>query len=725
MAKLPVEITTEVSGSADVEKLADGLDRVGDSATKTGSIATGVFQGIGQKVAEVGIGLAKAGVDLAIDAIGQSIDLASNKAEAASKNNVLFGDSYGIVEKASENAAETVGLSSGKYLEATGNLGNLITNLGFTGDEAANMSVDMLQLASDMGSFNNASTEEVTEAMGAAFRGETEPIRRFGVMLSEADVKNKAMTMGLYDGVGAIDKNAKAQATYQLILEQTTAAQGDFARTSDGYANSQKIAGAKIEEALTKVGDVILPLAATVVPMLADAVTAVVDVALGVVDVFNDILAALKPLGDALNFVSDAFDFLTGKIELTDAQLDQGHLKFIQLADTAGLSADQIETAWSEVVAGIQEGRIRSDADVQAVIDNHVRAASEAEAMQAKFTDMATQAGWTADQTSAAWAEISQAIADGRVRSDADVQLIINKHVEAAQAAQRDAEITAAMADVGADATEDAAKRTAAAQTQMATTVVEQSQKAAESIKTKMAEMVEVAKKSALAISGNIVETLRGMPDKVDTIMDDLLYAINHPLELQQNLARIESELVSDNLQKGLASKNPFIRAQAEQTQARLRELWTQLTGIAWDTAHDASGNLRDGFASNYPQITADAGKLMNKLQEIYSKQLKIPAPIVGNFKTGAAGENAGGGGRASGGPVRSGTGYVVGEAGPEWFVPGANGYIIPNHVMTRPALGAGAGVTINVTAGVGDPVEIGRVVRRALDAYQRAAGTV
>ncbi|HVM30766.1 MAG TPA: hypothetical protein VM305_08390 [Candidatus Limnocylindrales bacterium] len=262
----------------------DAADETGGKFSKFGDIGKGAIMGVGLAIGNMATQFVMQAPAEAMRTLSDSISLASDKAEAAAKAGELFGDSYRIVEEASKDAATSVGLSSGAYLDSIGTLGNLITNLGFAGDEAANMSVDMLALAADMGSFNNASTEDVVYAMGAAFRGETEPIRRFGVMLDEAGVKAKAMELGLYDGVGAMDKNAKATATYQLILEQTAAAQGDFARTSDGLANGQRIAAARIEEAWTTVGEALMPIAETIVPMVADAVVGLVGVIGEVVD---------------------------------------------------------------------------------------------------------------------------------------------------------------------------------------------------------------------------------------------------------------------------------------------------------------------------------------------------------------------------------------------------------------------------------------------------------
>src|SRR5215213_1580426 len=309
----------DVDNDAGVGKIRSteaALTKAGDTAEETGrrsssafskfgDIGRGAVMGVGLAVGNLASGAVLGAVSGTLGKMGDSISLASDKAEAASKVNVLFGDSAGIVAKASENAATAMGLSSGAYLTAAGNLGNLTTNLGFTGDEAANMSVDMLALAADMGSFNNASTEEVTEAMGAAFRGESEPIRRFGVMLDEAAIKEKALEMGLYSGTGAIDRNAKAQATYALILEQTTAAQGDFARTSDGLANSQRIAAAKQEEAWTRLGEKLMPIVQAVLPVLTEAIIGLVDGISGVVDSIGEWVAANQPLVDMLSFLAD------------------------------------------------------------------------------------------------------------------------------------------------------------------------------------------------------------------------------------------------------------------------------------------------------------------------------------------------------------------------------------------------------------------------------------
>jgi hypothetical protein len=297
---LTVDVDVNVAGLPDLKDVSSELDDVGKAHSNLGNVSQGVFQGIGQSVARMGTDLISSGVSFVIDGITTSIGLASDASESANKAQALFGDSYDQVAKAAETSATSVGLSSGKYLDLAGTLGNLTTNLGFSGDEAAGMSVDMLQLAADVGSFNNADPTDVVNAMGAAFRGETEPIRQFGVFLDDATVKGKAMEMGLYDGKGAIDQNAKAQATYALILAQTGAAQGDFAKTSDGLANQQKINAAEQENAWATFGTALVPIATTFTQLLTPAIQGITTVLGFLADNIPTVIAVLIPLGIAI-----------------------------------------------------------------------------------------------------------------------------------------------------------------------------------------------------------------------------------------------------------------------------------------------------------------------------------------------------------------------------------------------------------------------------------------
>lgn len=361
------------SGLDQATKAADKLDRELDGVDKSVGGVKGSMGGLGGSMlgaakggAALGAGLlgVQIGAELVTGLVGkagEAISLASDKAESASKAQVLFGDSYGIIEEASKGAAEAVGLSSGAYLAAAGDVGNLVVNFGIAGDEAANMSKDIVALAADMGSFNNASTAEVTEAIGAAFRGETEPIRRFGVMIDQAAVATEAVALGLAQAKQPLTAAIKLQATYSLILKQTGKAQGDFARTSDGFANSQRIAGAKMEEAMTLLGEALIPIAAKIMPMVAEGVTALVGL-------FTDLANVVAPLVDgALSAISDSIDAIGQAFTDLQNLMDPGGTEWERVTAEIGRQAEALDLDTAAVVAFTEAEKRRAEAAAERV----------------------------------------------------------------------------------------------------------------------------------------------------------------------------------------------------------------------------------------------------------------------------------------------------------------------------------------------------------------------
>jgi hypothetical protein len=145
-------------------------------------------------------------------------------------------------------------------LDAAGAFGTFGKAAGLGGEDLATFSNDFTALATDLASFNNTSPEEAVQAIGAALRGEAEPLRRFGVLLNDATLKQEALNLGIYDGKGALTAQQKILAAQAAIYKQTTDAQGDFLRTSDGLANSQRTLSAEFANIQAQLGQKLLPL---------------------------------------------------------------------------------------------------------------------------------------------------------------------------------------------------------------------------------------------------------------------------------------------------------------------------------------------------------------------------------------------------------------------------------------------------------------------------------
>jgi hypothetical protein len=200
---------------------------------------------------------------------------ASDFNETVSKSGVIFGTASTAIKKFAETAASSLGLSKQAALDAAATMGIFGKSAGLAGDDLSNFSIEMVKLSGDLASFHNANPADVALALGAALRGEAEPIRKFGVLLNDAAVKAQAMKMGLYDGTGALSAQAKVLATQKLILEQTSDAQGDFARTSEGAANQQRILKAQVDNAKVAIGQAFLPILEAALPVLVNFATAI------------------------------------------------------------------------------------------------------------------------------------------------------------------------------------------------------------------------------------------------------------------------------------------------------------------------------------------------------------------------------------------------------------------------------------------------------------------
>jgi len=253
-----------------------------------------------------------------------SIKYASDLEETRNKVKVVFGDMSEDVLEWGENSALAFGQSKQQALEAAGTFGNLFTSMGLGKDASADMSKGLVELAADLASFNNLDPAIVLEKLRSGLVGEVEPLRTLGINLSMAQVQAKAFEMGLADSSGQLSQAALLQARYALILEQSTNAQGDFARTSDGLANQTRILNAQWRDALATLGQHLLPIALQVVQWLnkmlesfnnlSPGVQKSILIVLALVAVIGPLLFALGAILPVLGRVAGGFSPFSGGI---------------------------------------------------------------------------------------------------------------------------------------------------------------------------------------------------------------------------------------------------------------------------------------------------------------------------------------------------------------------------------------------------------------------------
>ena len=282
---------------AETKNFVAGMN-AGEKKTKT----------FGDKLADFGkkAGLALAAATAAVSAFAikiavDGVKAASNLSETVSKVGVLFGDSAAQIEAFAETAAESLGQTKQEALDASATFAIFGKSAGLSGDELVKFSTGFTSLASDLASFNDTSPEDAIQAIGAALRGEALPLRRYGVLLDEATLRQAAFELGIISTTKqALTPQQKVLAAQEVIYKQTTAAQGDFLRTSDGLANTQRKLNAQLTNIRTEIGTALLPIVLKLTQSFSNNVLPVIQ---SVADAFS---SRAGGLGEGL------FEFVDG-----------------------------------------------------------------------------------------------------------------------------------------------------------------------------------------------------------------------------------------------------------------------------------------------------------------------------------------------------------------------------------------------------------------------------
>lgn len=239
-------------GNANLKALSSQLKEVGDKMTAVGqSMTTKVTAPI------------VAGYTLASK-------YASDYEENLNKLDVAFGDNSQAVKDWANTASTEFGLSKVQATDAASAFGALGKGIGLSESEAAGMSTTLAGLSADLGSYFNVGVDESAKALEGIFTGESEALKKFGVVMTDTNLKQFAEDQGLV--WSEMDQTQKTMLRYQYVLEKTKDAQGDFARTSDGTANSTKMFQASLQDLGTAIGTNLLPIITPVIQKITELI---------------------------------------------------------------------------------------------------------------------------------------------------------------------------------------------------------------------------------------------------------------------------------------------------------------------------------------------------------------------------------------------------------------------------------------------------------------------
>lgn len=205
-------------------------------------------------------------------AIQASVLAASNLNEQTSKSQVIFKAASREVEAWAKTTATGFGIAEDKALEAAGTFGGLFNTVGVGAKRSAELSRSLVELAADLGSISNLPVEDALLALRSGLAGESEPLRRFNVFLSEARVQQEAFAATGKKSARELTNQEKVLARYSIILKDSAVAQGDFARTQGEFANQVKTLQAQVRNLSSDLGTLLLPVLTDVVEDMNDGI---------------------------------------------------------------------------------------------------------------------------------------------------------------------------------------------------------------------------------------------------------------------------------------------------------------------------------------------------------------------------------------------------------------------------------------------------------------------
>ena len=251
--------TLSVLIKADGNQAKQEMASVGEASKREANKVESSWKETGEALTSLGKTLSLS-ISAPLTAAGvASVKLASDLTETLGKTEVVFGDLSDTVIAWSETSVESMGLAQETALNMASTYGDLGTAMGLSVDEAANMSMSLVQLGADMASFKNISIERANVALQAIYTGETESLKAMGVVMTEANLEQFAMAQGCEKTYKSMSQTEKVMLRYKYVMSMTTNAQGDFVRTGDSLANQSRKLGENIKQLGASFGKILEP----------------------------------------------------------------------------------------------------------------------------------------------------------------------------------------------------------------------------------------------------------------------------------------------------------------------------------------------------------------------------------------------------------------------------------------------------------------------------------
>lgn len=276
--------------------------------------------------------------------------MGSDFVESENKVDVAFGKAADQVKAFSKTSLEQFGVASGTALDMGATFGDMATSMGLPQKAAANMSTSLVGLAGDLSSFKNINLDESATALNSIFTGETESLKKLGIVMTENNLSAFALSEGIKKPMKSMTEAEKVQLRYNYVMNATKNAHGDFARTADGAANSTRVATESFKEAGESVGVMLTPIIAKAAQYVSSLVKSFSGLDAGTKQIILVILGIVAAVAPTLIIAGRIFNLVSA---VTGAMAMLKTATFAQTVAQFGLNAALLASPITWIVVGV------------------------------------------------------------------------------------------------------------------------------------------------------------------------------------------------------------------------------------------------------------------------------------------------------------------------------------------------------------------------------------
>lgn len=622
--------------------------------------------------------------------IAASIGAADRLEQAIGANKAVFREAGKAAEEFAQTSAKSFGISEAAALNLTAQLGALLQGMGLTADEAVLASEDMVALGADLAATFGGKPEEAVMALGAALRGERDPVEKYGISLNQLEIERKATELGLYQGVGALDAHGRAMGTLKLLTDEAGGAVGAFGRESSTAAGQAAILRAEAEDSAASFGQVLLPIYTRVLE-----VTTWLATAFGSLPV--PVQTAVVALAGLVVFAGP-IRTLVGNVKSLEAAFKLAGISGRAFTTSLGVAGGLIAAAITayQIYSGRKAEATQRTKDLGAALREEGAAQNEALAALAQNNEKVRSFVETQDRLGISTDELNQFIREGtgpvgelaaKWKEVDETTNGTNPQLEALAVSMglTTGETIESMAAIRNFILESlnlqAAETDRAAVQQLVTEVTEAGTTATDANTT--------AVQGGIGAIEHLAEKLATARERLDELAASTIASTNADINYEDQVWQTAFALEEYNT--SMAEGNLTLeeaRGLFETTRDKLlqqAEAFVEAEGASLDS--EAGARLYKEELGRLAGQLAPGSELRRFLDDYIGDLNRVPRNITTTVRVNReGGVDINGDGRidakALGGPVAGGVPVLVGEKGPEVFVPSVPGQIIPNNQL-------------------------------------------